>query len=323
MAKLSNSSSTPYDDVFRTRLNDCPSLIIPVVNEIYNCSHSLNEKITLFNNEFFITAEDGKQLERITDSNFQIGSTHYHLECQSTEDGTMLIRIFEYDSQIALQNASLNENHLTVEYPHTALFYLRQKRTSQDYVKITIKVPNDSCTYTVPILKIQTYSIDEIFEKKLFFLIPFHIFVYEHDFKSFNDNTEKLKYLKNIYLDILHRLNECTKNKELTEYQKQTIIDMSKKVLNHLAVKYENVKERIGETMGGKILNYEAKDILNAGIAQGLERGIEEGLSRGLEEARMELIRKKLKKHKSIEQIADELEEDVSVICDLIAAMQE
>ncbi len=27
--------NTPYDDVFRTLLNDCTELIIPVVNEIF------------------------------------------------------------------------------------------------------------------------------------------------------------------------------------------------------------------------------------------------------------------------------------------------
>lgn len=31
-------TSTPYDDVFRTLLNDCSSLIIPVINEIF-CKH--------------------------------------------------------------------------------------------------------------------------------------------------------------------------------------------------------------------------------------------------------------------------------------------
>ena len=29
------SSNTPYDDVFRTLLNDCSSLIIPVINEVF------------------------------------------------------------------------------------------------------------------------------------------------------------------------------------------------------------------------------------------------------------------------------------------------
>ena len=28
-------TNTPYDDVFRTLLNDCSSLIIPVINEVF------------------------------------------------------------------------------------------------------------------------------------------------------------------------------------------------------------------------------------------------------------------------------------------------
>lgn len=28
-------SNTPYDDVFRTLLNDCSFLIIPVINEVF------------------------------------------------------------------------------------------------------------------------------------------------------------------------------------------------------------------------------------------------------------------------------------------------
>ena len=30
-----NDTSTPYDDAHRTMLNDCPWLIIPVVNEMF------------------------------------------------------------------------------------------------------------------------------------------------------------------------------------------------------------------------------------------------------------------------------------------------
>jgi len=31
--------NTPYDDVFRTLLNDCSSLIIPVINEVFGESY--------------------------------------------------------------------------------------------------------------------------------------------------------------------------------------------------------------------------------------------------------------------------------------------
>ena len=39
-------------------------------------------------------------------------------------------------------------------------------------------------------------------------------------------------------------------------------------------MRYSNVKEEVENVMGGKILDHEAKDILNQGITRGLSRGI-------------------------------------------------
>ena len=50
------------------------------------------------------------------------------------------------------------------------------------------------------------------------------------------------------------------------------------------------------------------------GLTQGMERGLEQGLTQGQELKLISLICKKLKKDKSIEQIAEELEEEISVI---------
>lgn len=42
--------NTPYDDVFRTLLNDCPKLIIPVINEIFKEHYSGAEDIQFLRN---------------------------------------------------------------------------------------------------------------------------------------------------------------------------------------------------------------------------------------------------------------------------------
>ena len=97
--------NTPYDDVFRTLLNDCSSLIIPIVNEIFHESYSGDEAVEFYPNEHFVNGQDGRERERITDSCFGIRGRSlkkYHIECQSTSDDTMLVRMFEYDAQIAL-----------------------------------------------------------------------------------------------------------------------------------------------------------------------------------------------------------------------------
>ena len=257
------NTATPYDDVYRTLLNDCTSLIIPVVNEVFQKRHGDNEKVTVLNNEFFITGEDGTQKERITDSNFVIGKTCYHFECQSTSDGTIIIRVFEYGSQIAIRDSNIEDNVLTVKFPNTAILYLRQTKNTPDYMNICIKVPEASCSYRVPVLKVQKYSLEEIFEKKLFFLLPFHIFTYEKNFSKYEKDEVKLAELTEVYEELVRRLNDCVENGIISEYVKGTVIAMSKKVLDALTIKYSKVQEGVGKIMGGKILDYEAKRIRN------------------------------------------------------------
>lgn len=127
-------------------------------------------------------------------------------------------------------------------------------------------------SYNIPVLKVRQYSADELFEKHLFFLIPFHIFVYEKDFNEIEQNDEKLKKLEAEYTYITKHLNEASHAGILSEYTKAAILEMSRKVVKHLAAKYKKIKKGVNLNMGGKVLNYRAKDILNRGRAEGEEQ---------------------------------------------------
>ena len=50
-----SNTSTPYDDAQRTLSVDCPSLLIPLVNEAFQTNYPLDADVKLYNNEFFIT----------------------------------------------------------------------------------------------------------------------------------------------------------------------------------------------------------------------------------------------------------------------------
>lgn len=117
----------------------------------------------------------------------------------------MIIRMFEYDTQLALENKELISNFLTVRFPDSAIVSLRHTKNTPDSMTITVLTPGGKVTYTVPVLKIRQYTINELFEKKLFFLIPFHIFVYEKDFNELETNKKKLKQLEAEYASIKKR----------------------------------------------------------------------------------------------------------------------
>ncbi len=46
--------ATIYDGTFRTILNDCRKLIIPVINEIFGETYTGKEEIRFFPNEHFL-----------------------------------------------------------------------------------------------------------------------------------------------------------------------------------------------------------------------------------------------------------------------------
>ena len=262
--------STAYDDVFRTLLNDCSRLIIPVINEVFGEKYTGDEKIEFAPNEHFLNSQDGDEQKRITDSNFRViaKSTRkrYHFECESTPDLRILIRMFEYDMQIGLdQDSEINENELIVNLPNSAVLFLRSKPSTPDQMRVIIRTPGGEVSYEIPAMKVKNYSIDDIFGKRLLFLIPFYIFTYEARFDEIEGDRRKLEELMKEYEDIKNRLEKLTADGQLDEYTKKTLMDMSERVLKQIAKNYENIQEGVGSIMGGKVLDYEAKRIKNEG----------------------------------------------------------
>ncbi len=122
-------------------------------------------------------------------------------------------------------------------------------------------------------MKSQQYTLEAIFEKNLLLLIPFYIFSHESQFDEYEKDKTKLKSLQKEYEQIKNKLEELLNQGAISEYTRCTIIDMSNKVLEHIAVKYNSVKEGVKAVMGGKVLEYEAKTIIREGIEQGIEQG--------------------------------------------------
>ena len=105
-------------------------------------------------------------------------------------------------------------------------------------------------------------------------LIPFHIFSHENRFAEYEKDEAGLELLKAEYGQIRARLEALAEKGTISEYIKCTLVDMSNKVLENIARKYDSVRKGVKAVMGGKVLEYEAKTILEKGIEKGREKGI-------------------------------------------------
>ena len=119
-------------------------------------------------------------------------------------------------------------------------------------------------------MDIQDYDLDTIFEKELYFLLPFYIFRYENEFDLIEKDLDRLAQLKNTYVDIEQRLEQLKVDKKITEYTKKTLMEMSMRVLKQIAQKHEVIKKEVLGVMGGKVLEYETKSIYRLGKSLGM-----------------------------------------------------
>lgn len=150
-------------------------------------------------------------------------------------------------------------------------------------MKYVIVTPGGTVQYDVPIMKVQTYSLDKIFEKDLLMLIPFYIFLHENSFPEYNSNEQKLAELKAEYQKILERLDELEQQGVIGAFDKRTIIELSGDVIKEIAQKYENVQKGVGDIMGGALIETEARTILN--------RGKDEGRNENKKETALRMLR--------------------------------
>lgn len=137
-------------------------------------------------------------------------------------------------------------------------------------MKYVIVTPGGTVKYDIPLMKVQNYTLDDIFEKRLLLLIPFYIFSHEKNFPEYNSNEQKLAKLKSEYRYILERLDELEQQGVIGAFDKRTIIELSSDVVKEIAQKYENVQKGVGDIMGGALIETEARIILNQGKSEGI-----------------------------------------------------
>jgi hypothetical protein len=169
--------STPYDDVFRTLIVDHRELLLDFLNEMFpglERKYTGDEKVIPLNEYYHQNRQDGEQDKKIVDTAVMVidhfGDRRiFHLECQSSNDGSILIRMFEYDMQIALKTSGEYSNgKLRVRVPDSGILFLRCREDTPDVMIVELVLPDgQEVSYTVPVLKMKNYDIDTYLYRSL------------------------------------------------------------------------------------------------------------------------------------------------------------
>ena len=299
------ADNTIFDDVFRTMLEKMPELVVPLINEAFGTNYPADVAVEQQRNE-----HQAKNGERITDSRLKIADKIYHIECQSTGDAEMVIRMIEYDFAISLETKQIENGRYKIYFPHSCVLYLRGDNP-KDCMDLKLVFPDgQSVNYKVPVLRMQWYSLEELLAKNLVMLLPFYIIRYEKLREQLEIDGTLRKELYTEYRNIERYLEKLF----LQNGQEKSFRDMMElinRITGYIFSKSEKIKEGLGEIMGGQVLELESDKL----IKRGVEKGVIEKLA--------ELVAKRMRKGDTPEQIAELLEEDKQLIQKIYTVIQE
>lgn len=309
------ANNTIFDDVFRTMLEKMPELVIPLINEVFRTDYPVDIPIKQMRNEHHT-----KSGEIITDSRLLIADKMYHIECQSTSDSEMVIRMIEYDFAISLENVEKENGRYRIYFPHSCVLYLRGNRKN-NVLGLDIVMPDGRILeYNVPALYVEQYTKDIIFQKKLLFLLPYYVIRYEKNKTTLKDDV-KLQELLEEYKEIEKYLE-----KELLDEGKEVeyryFIELISQIADYIFTDVEKAKKGIGKIMGGKVLELETDKIIREGLEKGMQQGMQQGMQRGMQqgirETRIKIVTRMLEAKKyTLEEISSNTELPLNEIIEI------
>ena len=287
---------TVFDSVYKTLIHKAPQLIVPLINEAFGKNYPGSALVLQFSNE-----HEGPRGNRVSDSIFQLQDKLYHVECQSTPDNSMVVRMIEYDFAIALESAINAGEPYEMDFPESCVLFLRHTSNTPDMLQMKVNIASgESFMYESRVMKAQLYDSNEIFEKRLLVLLPFYLMRYEKVLGAIEDDDVRTAQLIAECAGLRAELERATLAAGDAVLYEQ-LVELIIRVSDHMMEKHEMLRKKVRSAMGGEVLELmrdraerlereaEARGI-ELGIEQGIEQGIAQGIAQGRSQAIEELV---------------------------------
>lgn len=267
------ADNTIFDSVFKTMIHKTPQLIVPFINEAFGRDYPANTPVIQFSNE-----HEGLRGTVIDDSVFRLQNKIYHVECQSTADSNMVVRMIEYDFAIALEQALAAGAPYEMDFPSSCVLFLRHNSKTPDALSMKVNLPDgDSFQYSAKVVKAQLYGSDEIFRKKLLLLLPYYLLRYEHSLDFIATDGDRMAHLVEECVELNARLaNALQESGDRLLYEE--LVELIIRVSDYIMSKHDELRGKVRNAMGGEVLellNDRAERLEREAEQRGIEQGVD------------------------------------------------
>lgn len=169
--KDKKSDSVKLDQILKSLFNVSKKVLIGMMNSLFKENYDVeNTDITFENNEFVTDDYDIIRGDLFLKISKEEKPYHYHIELQTKNDDTMVIRMFEYGIKKAKEILRTNlEEEKVIYIPKQLVMFIEENKNIKDELKMKLIFPdNQEINYIVPVLKCWEYDDKRIIEEKMY-----------------------------------------------------------------------------------------------------------------------------------------------------------
>ena len=232
-----------YDKAFKRILTLSEKTVINLINGLFDTDYPIDSKIT-----YNWTEHEDKDLKRtLADSILTInGRDSYHIEAQMTEDEEIVFRFIEYGFGHAFKNRTFIDGGERMIFPRPCILYLdegKKDKVPDEYTLIMEFENQGEFTYKVPVIKLQNISVEELNNKKLLALLPFHLLKLRKKLEKIRtkENLEELQKL--VANDIIMTIERNVASGNISRTDALDLIEITTKLYMKIYSKYKELEE--------------------------------------------------------------------------------
>ncbi|SMB82640.1 conserved hypothetical protein (putative transposase or invertase) [Desulfonispora thiosulfatigenes DSM 11270] len=307
-SKENDSSRVKLDEILKSLFGVSKKVLIQMMNSLFKENFDVNmTDVTFENNEFISDEYDIIRGDLFLKLSSQGGKPyHYHIELQTTNDNSMIIRMFEYGFKKAKEVAKYNNDAETVIYiPRQLVIFIEQNSNIKDELKMRLIFPDgQDIRYTVPVMKYWEYDARTLINEKMYPLLPLQVFKLRYKMESLRKRDENKNNKTNLRKAVLEAKREAEhialEAKKLYEKDEINGDDLHKVLLavgnlfEYLNDKYGEDKKLVEEVFSMTRTLYDpvvAEKALARGELKGRKEGRKEGIKEGRKEERKNVAR--------------------------------
>ncbi len=321
--KEDTSEKLKLDQIMRLLFKLSKKVTINLLNALFDENYKSDEVTIEYGNGEFIDDDynriKGDMFINVYKEDYV---NRYHIEFQTLNDTSMVIRMFKYGFEKAMETMDItSKEEIKLEFPKQLVIFLEENENISDHLSMILVMPDgQEIKYKVPVMQYWKYTPADLEKQKMYALLPLQVFKSRKKINSIYESSrpeedkaglinQEFEKLKDTVAEVLNILSRLYDQQEIFTGDLKRILDVLVNINDYLYSKYGKYSD-IDEEVTAMIRTMYDPKVKEEGKIEGIKEGIERGRIRKAQENILDAIKAK---H---DTIPDDLKQKISTIKD-------